>query len=477
MKLGEELKKYSDAGTARFHMPGHKGISSCLEEVLLLENDVTEVEGLDNLHHPTGVIKDLLENISKVYDSYRTFISTNGSTSSLQSAILGVTKPGEGILVDRNCHKSVYNAMILGDLDPVYLMPEYDDKSGQSWIKDMDSLEDAIRSNGNIKAVVLAHPTYFGICCNMKKIVELVHRYKKILIVDEAHGSHLKFCRELPESALDLGADIVIQSTHKTLPSLTQSSLLHVKNEKYVERIGEMLSMMMTSSPSYLMMASIEASVDMMVEEGSERLKRNMVHVKKMVRKYSNAGRIFKGRDYFISRGVYDFDDTRLLFKTSDISIKGREAESILRKEYNLQVEMADINYINAFMTVCDELEDIEMLFKAVDEMVLKYGSISSGERDIEEIERRPSCPMECPEIIMNIRKAFYSQKFSVDINEAVGKICGSHIIPYPPGIPLLCPGEMISREMVKKILEMNDSNIEVIGMDEGKIKIIDIIK
>lgn len=475
MKLGEELKKYRESGTARFHMPGHKGASSCLEEVFVLKNDVTEVEGLDNLHNPAGVIKDLLDNIAVVYGSYKSFISTNGSTTSLQSAILGVTKPGDSILVDRNCHKSVYNAMILGDLNPVYLMPGYDGESGLSWIKDFDILEDTLKTDEKIKAVVLTYPTYFGICCNMEKIAEIVHKYNRILIVDEAHGSHLRFCHDLPKSSLDAGADIVIQSTHKTLPSLTQSSLLHVRDKKHVEGIESMVSMLLTSSPSYLMMASIEASVDMMEKNGDDRLKRNMAHVEKMSGRYENAGRIFRNKDYFMKRGVHDFDNTRLLFKTSEIGIKGGKAEYILRNEYNIQVEMTDLNHINAFMTVCDETPDIERLFKAVDDMVLKYGRTAGDEKNENETGIVKSLTMKCPEMVMNMRHAFYSEKISVEISEGEGEICGCHIIPYPPGIPLLCPGERINRQLVEEILEISESSIEVMGLDEGKIKIIKI--
>lgn len=475
MKLGEELKKYRESKTGRFHMPGHKGISSCLEDVFVLGNDVTEVEGLDNLHNPTGIIKDLLEEISTVYGSSKSFISTNGSTTSLQSAILGVTVPGDSILVSRNCHKSVFNAIILGDLNPVYLSPEYEVESGLSWINDLNSLEEAIKSDDKITAVVLTYPTYFGICCHMERIAEIVHKYNRTLIVDEAHGSHLRFCHDLPKSALDAGADIVIQSTHKTLPSLTQSSLLHVKNEKHVDRIESIMSMLLTSSPSYLIMASIEASIDMMEKEGNDRLKKNMAYVEKMAVKYPNAGKIFKSKDYFMERGVNDFDNTRLLFRTSDIAIKGGVAESILRKEYNIQVEMADLNYVNAFMTACDEIEDIERLFKAVDDMAVKYGREVENVEALKEAETSEYLTAKCPESVINIRKAFYSDKLCVDIKEAEGKISGSYIIPYPPGIPLLCPGERITNKMVEKILEIRESNIEVIGLDKGKIKIINI--
>jgi lysine decarboxylase len=242
-----------------------------------------------------------------------------------------------------------------------------------------------------------------------------------------------------------------------------------------VDRIESMMSMLLTSSPSYLMMASIEASIDMMDREGNDRLKKNMAYVEKMALKYPNAGKIFKNKDYFMARGVNDFDNTRLLFKSSDLSIKGGDAESILRKEYNIQVEMADSNYINAFMTVCDEIEDIERLFKAVEDMALKYGRKVENAKDLKESESSEYLIKKCPESVINIRKAFYSEKLTVDIKEAKGKISGNYIIPYPPGIPLLCPGEKITDQMVGKILEIWESNIEVIGLNEGKIEIINI--
>jgi lysine decarboxylase len=222
-------------------------------------------------------------------------------------------------------------------------------------------------------------------------------------------------------------------------------------------------------------MASIEASIDMMEKEGNDRLKKNMAYVEKMAVKYPNAGKIFKSKDYFMERGVNDFDNTKLLFRTSDIAIKGGVAESVLRKEYNIQVEMADLNYVNAFMTACDEIEDIERLFKAVDDMAVKYGREVENVEALKKAETSEYLTAKCPESVINIRKAFYSDKLCVDIKEAEGKISGSYIIPYPPGIPLLCPGERITNKMVEKILEIRESNIEVIGLDKGKIKIINI--
>lgn len=468
MDMEDQLKKYNYNTPYRFHMPGHKGknIFSPNEEILLYGNDITEIEGLDNLHDPKGVIKDMLDSIANTYGVRRSFMSTNGSTTSLHAAILGLTNPKDEIIISRDCHKAVYNAMILGDLNPIYLPVSRNKNTGLIYSGNLEEFETTIKHT-DAKVVVITYPSYFGICCNIEEIVRVVHKYKKIIIVDEAHGGHLKFSGLLPISAEEAGADVIIQSAHKTLPALTQTSMLHINSNLDTSRIESYLSILMTTSPSYLLMLSLEKSVRFMSDNGKIRLEENLHTVEKLAKEYTRAGKIFKGRDYFLEHGVYEFDSSKLLFRLAEAGIVALYGKKLLRNRYNIEMEMADTEYINGFMTVSDDLEDLRFLFQSVDDIIRSESSDT-----IIEADTYANMTL-TPEVSMNIRSAFYAKKTVLPLNSANQQIAGVYIIPYPPGIPLICPGERISEKWIDLINTLNQKGIEILGLENGNIKVI----
>ncbi|MBV1758385.1 MAG: aminotransferase class V-fold PLP-dependent enzyme [Dethiosulfatibacter sp.] len=468
MDMEDQLKKYNYSNPYRFHMPGHKGknIFSPNDEIILYGNDITEIEGMDNLHNPKGVIKDMLDQIANTYGVRRTFLSTNGSTTSLHAAILGLTNPKDQIIIARDCHKAVYNALILGDLNPVYLPITFNKNIGLVNLDNLMDFETTLKDT-DAKVVVITYPSYFGICCDIKEIVRIVHKYKKIIIVDEAHGSHLKFSGLLPLSAEDAGADVIIQSAHKTLPALTQTSMLHINTNLDTSRIESYLSILMTTSPSYLMMVSLEKSVKFMVDNAKFRLEENLNAIDKLSKEYINAGKIFKDRNYFLANNGFDFDSSKLLFRLAEVGIIATDGKKLLRKRYSIEMEMANTEYINGFMTVSDEVDELRFLFQSVDDIIR-----SEGSDNIIDPSAYARMVVE-PEIGINIRSAFYAKKTVLSLNSSTGEISGNFIIPYPPGIPLICPGERISNELIDLINVLDKMGIEILGLENGNIKVI----
>ncbi|MDD2495584.1 MAG: aminotransferase class I/II-fold pyridoxal phosphate-dependent enzyme [Tissierellia bacterium] len=468
------IQKYRSEVDTNFHMPGHKGKSGILEEIgnKLAYYDITETIGTDNLLYPTGFIKDAQRDISKVYGSKKSYMVVNGTSCGIISAITACTIPGDKILVQRDCHKSVYNACILGDLKLDYIYPEFNKKYGLNFSISLEKLEEKLIKAPEIKMVVLTYPTFYGICFDVKKAAEIVHKYDKILMIDEAHGSHLHFCQDLlPISAESSGADIVTQSTHKTLPCLTQGSLLHICSDRVdINNIETMLRMLQTTSPSYILMSSIENSVNWM-DNNRNRLERNVEVFKRKTKELRDMGINVLEDDWLISQGCYDFDPTRAVVSMSELGITGTELQEILRFKYNIQMEMADLMYTVGYITATDEPEDIEKLFDAIKEIY--FEEIKSKEkREIVQIEPLPNL-----EHAMKMRKAFYAKNVLIDMDESIGKTAAEFIIPYPPGIPLVCPGEIIIENTIEYIKTMLENGIAVNGIDKNnKLRVVDMI-
>jgi lysine decarboxylase len=277
----------------------------------------------------------------------------------------------------------------------------------------------------------------------------------------------LKFSGLLPISAEEAGADIIIQSAHKTLPALTQTSMLHVNSNIDTSKIESYLSILMTSSPSYLMMVSLEQSVRFMADNAKVRLEKNLNTIDKLAKEYTGAGKVFKDRDFFLSNNVYDFDSSKLLFRLAEAGIVATYGKRLLRNRYNIEMEMADTEYINGFMTVGDELEDLRFLFKSVDDIIGSEGTNSI-------IKASTYAHMAVtPEITMNIRNAFYAEKLLLPLKSAKQEISGDYVIPYPPGVPLICPGERITGELIESVNELSKMGIEILGLENGNIKVI----
>jgi lysine decarboxylase len=457
------IHQYRREVDINFHMPGHKGKNEPLGErgKNLSFYDLTETIGTDDLHYPTGFLKDAMTYISKVYGSKKSYLVVNGTSCGIISSILACTKPGDKILVQRDCHKSVYNASILGDLELQYIYPEFNKKHGLNLSISTDKLDQVLSSDPDIKMVVLTYPTFYGICFDVKKAAEIVHKHGKILLIDEAHGSHLQFCKDLlPLPGENSGADIVAQSTHKTLPCLTQGSVLHVCTERVnLNRIETMLRMLQTTSPSYVLMASIENAIHWMEEWGKERLKKNIEVFNERTLELRNMGINVLEQNFLKGEGVFDFDATRAVFSMSELGITGTRLQEILRYEYRIQMEFADLQYIVGYITATDEPEDIHRLFDAVREIYIKE-SKTKEKRDTIQIEPFPFVKQEA-----KMKQVFYAENTIIDIDESIGKIAAEFIIPYPPGIPLICPGELIDKNTAEYIKIMLKNGINVNGV------------
>lgn len=448
-----------------FHFPGHKGRLTNIDWARLMPMiDTTETRGMDNLLEPRGIIKESQEEAAKVFGSKHTIYGVNGSTGSNYIALSTVTNKGDKILVQRNCHKSVYNAMILNELEPIYLFPNYNSEYELTTGVRPSDVERALEENPDIKVVILTNPNYYGICSDIKTIAEIVHRdEKRILIVDEAHGPHIALSDKYPESAIKSGADIVIHSTHKTLPSLTQTSLLHVCSDRVdMNKLRDRFQLYTTTSPSYLFTLSNEMSVAYMATEGRKNLDENyeyLLDVRKRLGEIKGVTVLeIDPRD----DTIFDLDVCRI---TIDIvGYKGQELMKILYDDYNIRMEMSDYYSTLAVSTVMNNAEDYETLIDAV--------------RDIANREdRKPirdlTLDMPKPVISMCPSEAYFAHKKLVDIEDSIGEVVATPIIPYPPGVPLLATGELITKEIYDYLLFLLKNDINVVNLVDDRKKIV----
>ncbi len=475
--LLNELKKLSKRNMVSFHVPGHKDGKLLERYSVAMGNnigklDITEIHGSDNLHAPEGIIKEAQERARKFYGGDYTFFLVNGTTCGVISMIMAVTNPGDKIIVPRDCHKSVINGIILGGLAPVYVKPEIDSALSLSMGITPQSIESTIKEYPDIKAVIITYPNYYGVCSDIQKIAEIVHRYDKVFLVDEAHGSHFKLSDKLPISALDAGADIVVQSTHKTLPALTQASMLHAKDGRVdIDKLKFMLSLNQSSSPSYLLMASLDLAMAIVGEEGNflmEKLLDNLNNFIDEVKKIQ--GLEILSKEIIGKHGVKDIDRTKITINMKKLGIEGTRLEEILRKKYNIQIEMADIHNILVVSSIANEKNDFNRLFKAL-------RAIANDKGIVHRKTLIPEFSFMIPKIGFLPREALYREKESIPFIKSVGRASGEYIIPYPPGIPLICPGEIISEEVIEYVKLLKDLGIGIIGMSQRSLDTIKVIK
>lgn len=452
-KLYEELEKYNHQNYCPMHMPGHKQNLELLGNKFPYHIDITEIDGFDNLHQPEGIIQQIEEKAQRIFSSKRSFILVNGSTCGILAGIRSVIKPHDKILVARNCHKSVYHAIELNSLEPIFMLPEIE-KTGISGEISPKMVKEIIEKNRDIKLVVLTSPTYEGILSDIKEIVKIAHSYDIPVLVDEAHGAHLNFMEELKSyEALNCGADIVIQSLHKTLPALTQTAVMHIKGNRIKEQeVARQLAIFETTSPSYILMSSIDECLTIIEEQG-----------KKLFRNYKNHLEVFyqeqqKLQNLKILGNSIEktkiYDKGKIVILTKDTNITGKELAEILRKEYKIEVEMESIYYVIAMTSICDTKENFERLsvaLKEIDSKILK--------KETKRFIYSSQIPKRA--ILMNEAIQEQTRKW-IDFRKAKGKISKEYMWIYPPGIPMIVPGEIISKELVEKLEEIRKVNIEV---------------
>ena len=359
--LQEKLEKYYKEDYLPMHMPGHKRNVELLGEKLPYKIDITEIDGFDDLHHAEGLIKDIENKAKKIYGSKKSFLLVNGSTCGILAGIRSVVNFGDKVLVARNSHKSAYNAIELNGLNPIYILP----KIGEDGIDrniDIVEVEEKLKENKDIKLVIITSPNYEGVISNIKGVSNIAHKYNVPVLVDEAHGAHLKFMERIKDKeAINCSADIVVQSLHKTLPALTGTALLHIRgNLVKEENVARELSIFETSSPSYILMSSIEECLEIIEKRGKELYEENQNNLKYFYNKSKNfknlkiLGNEIENKDY------YDFG--KIVIKTNETNITGKELADILRNDYKIELEMSSINYALAVTNICEGREDFKRL-------------------------------------------------------------------------------------------------------------------
>ncbi len=444
--LYKAVMQYSRSKPTPFHMPGHKlgrGIpKEFLENLELL--DVTEIRGTDNLHYPEGPVKEAQMLAAEAFGADRTYFLVNGSTCGIMAAILTLCRPGDKIIVGRDCHKSVINGIVLAGAHPVYIKPEFDNNFGISTVTPPSAVEEALDRFPDAVGVIVTRPNYYGICSDVEKIAAIAHRKGKVLVVDEAHGAHLNFSGRLPESSIRLGADICVQSAHKTLPAFTQGAYLHVGSPRIdLEKLEFNLRILQTTSPSYIIMVMLDIAREIMAKAGKSLIDNLLDEIgvfREGISRLENVEMLTKD-DIFGG----EHDETRIVLNFRKTGITGFDADRILRDEYNIQIEMADFYNAVCIATVADRKDDFEKLFSAVSEISNRFaGNSPLPDNIVKELE--------IPRPVLNPKEAVMSKSERVPLNRAVGRICTSVVTPYPPGVPVICPGETVTEDIVEHI-------------------------
>ena len=461
-RLYKKLESYGQSDYYPFHMPGHKRNKASSAGEFPFERDIKEISGFDNLHHAEGILKEAQENAAQLYGTRRCFFSVNGSTAALLSAISACVSKGGSILVARNCHKAVYHALYLRELQPVYIYPHEDSRLGINGGISPSRVERYLEDHPEVEAVLITSPTYDGIVSNVEKIAEIAHRHEVPLIVDEAHGAHFRFSEYFPVSAADLGADIVIQSFHKTLPSMTQTAVLHVCSDRVdVEKVKQFMAIYQTSSPSYILMASIDACVDKMQKDGQQMFREFTFQLEKARQRLSQCQKIQLVQPGMLdSTDVFDYDRSKLLFSTVGTSMNGHELHARLRDEFHIEMEMEAENYVLGIAAVGDTEEGFERLCSAIE----KIDAETETETDAGQ-ERTSYAKMKQ---VLSIAQAMDAQQRRFPLEESIGKISGEFAYLYPPGIPILVPGEQISGHLVRNVRRYMEQGLEVQGLSDS---------
>lgn len=473
----DALMEYVDRETIPFHVPGHKkgeGIEKKFKK-FMGENpfkiDVTVFQLVDSLHHPTGPIKKAQELAADAYGSDATFFSIHGTSGAIQAMIMSVISEGDTIIVPRNVHKSITAGIILSGAIPVYMQPELDKKLGIAQGVTPETVEETLRQNPHAKAVLIINPTYYGVATELQRIADIVHEYDIPLIVDEAHGPHLCFNDKLPISAMEAGADICAQSTHKIIGAMTQASLLHVRT-KYVNqsRVQAIMNLLQTTSPSYILLASLDTSRKQIALEGEELLDRaieNSNYVRAEINKIP--GFYCFGNEIIGNPGVFALDPTKICITCRDLGITGFDLDMILSNKYHIQMELSDLYNVLAVGSFGDTRENLDKLIEALKEISEEYMNKGGVKPDFLDI---PAIPKQ----VLIPREAFNGYKESVLLEDSVGEVSGEFLMAYPPGIPVLCPGEVITEEIVQYVNDLKKTGLYVQGTEDPKVEYIKVV-
>ena len=469
----EALERFRRQRVVPFDVPGHKRGRGNPELVKLLGEqcvslDVNSMKRLDNLCHPVSVIMEAEQLAADAFGAVHAYFMVGGTTSAVQSMVLTACKLGDKIIMPRNVHRSAINALVLCGAEPVYVDPDVDSHIGIALGMETADVEAAIKAHPDATAVFVNNPTYYGICSDLRSIVKVAHEHGMMVLVDEAHGTHLSFHEGLPVSAMEAGADMAAISMHKSGGSLTQSSLLllneHV-NPRYVEQV---INLTQTTSASYLLLSSLDISrrnLALRGRESFEKVRQMAEYAREEIN--SIGGYYAYGKDLVNGSSIFDYDVTKLSVYTRDIGLTGIEVYDLLRDEYDIQIEFGDIGNILAYISIGDRIQDIERLVGALEDIKRLYSKPVSRLHNAEYIT---------PIVAATPQKAFYSDKKLIPIRETPGKICGEFVMCYPPGIPILAPGEMVTEEIVDYILFAKEKGCSMQGPEDGTLERLNVL-
>ena len=456
-----------------FDVPGHKGGRGNKElKYFLGENclrlDMNSMKPLDNLCHPVSVIKDAQRLAAESFGADEAFFIVNGTTAAVQAMIMASCKYGEKVIMPRNVHRSAINALVVCGAIPVYVNPGINKQLGIPLGMSVKDVKQAILDNPDAKAILVNNPTYYGICSDLCSIVKLAHDHGMLVLADEAHGTHFYFHEKLPVSAMEAGCDMAAISMHKTGGSLTQSSMLLTRNTVNADYVRQVINLTQTTSGSYLLISSLDIARRNLSLHGHEMFEKTMQFADYAREEINKLGGYYAfGEELVNNNTIYDFDSTKLSVHTRDIGLAGIEVYDLLRDDYGIQIEFGDIGNILAIISSGDRKLEIERLISALSEIKRLHEKDKAGLFDHEYIN---------PKIVMAPQKAFYGQKKSVRIEESSGMICGEFVMSYPPGIPILAPGEMITDDILKHIAYAKEKGCFMTGTEDMTIEHINVV-
>ena len=469
----EALETFRNMRVVPFDVPGHKRGRGNPELTRFLGQqcvgiDVNSMKPLDNLCHPISVIHEAEDLAADAFGAEHAFLMVGGTTSAVQSMVLAVCKQGDEIILPRNVHRSVINALVLCGAIPVYVNPDVDKRIGISLGMQREKVRKAIEEHPNAVAVFVNNPTYYGVCSDLRAIVDMAHEAGMLCLADEAHGTHFYFGENLPVSAVAAGADMSSVSMHKSGGSLTQSSFLLAGpnvNEGYIRQI---INLTQTTSASYLLMSSLDISRRNLALRG-KRIFEQVCEMANYAREEINqiGGYYAFGKELINGDSVFDFDPTKLSVHTLDLGLAGIEVYDILRDDYDIQIEFGDLGNILAYLSIGDRVQDLERLVSALAEIRRLFKKDPTGMLSQEYIE---------PDVVLSPQNAFYSKKVSLPLEQTLGRICAEFVMCYPPGIPVLAPGEKVTDEILQYIGYAKEKGCSMTGPTDPHINNLNVV-
>lgn len=476
--LDEKLKQYANSNVYPFHMPGHKRFP--MELGLPERIDITEISGFDNLHHAEEILLEAQQRMAELFGSKESFFLVNGSTAGILAAVCASVNRGGSLITARNSHKALYHALELKELEPIYLYPDLTDYGIQGSISP-DQVEVALRKNPQASAVFVTSPTYDGVVSDIRSISRIAHEHGALLIVDEAHGAHFGFWGNFPRKALEYGADIVIESLHKTLPSFTQTAVMHIQGDLVSEKaVRKYLDIFQSSSPSYIFMAGMDRCTRILKTKGEQLFQAFDRRLERFYKETSGLKKLSVLPGKNDSKGIFMRDRSKILISDRTAGVSGEQLLELFRDRYGIEMEMASGQYVTALTSICDTDEGFDRLIAAVyslDEVLLSRKTVRADYTDGEKVHLLSDGHLYRPmKKIMNLTEADEAKGETVLLQQAAGRISKEFIYLYPPGIPLIVPGELLEEEFISDLSRLKNEGFSIQGLSDYSVERIDVV-